>query len=79
MRFVIRLLTCNWIHAFAFADLAPGRCSRNGKTEQVDQLLTIGGTRIKFQFGPTSAGVEAFSPPDLPGACARGSESWPRP
>ncbi|MBA3726603.1 MAG: carboxypeptidase regulatory-like domain-containing protein, partial [Armatimonadetes bacterium] len=29
------------------------------------RVLTTGGTRIKFQFGPTSAGVEAFSPPYL--------------
>ncbi len=29
------------------------------------RVLTTGGTRIKFQFGPTSADIEAFSPPYL--------------
>lgn len=29
------------------------------------RVLTTGGTRIKFQFGPTSADIEAYSPPYL--------------
>jgi hypothetical protein len=29
------------------------------------RVLTTGGTRIKFQVGPTSADIEAFSPPYL--------------
>lgn len=29
------------------------------------RVVTTGGTRIKFQFGPTSADIEAFSPPYL--------------
>ena len=29
------------------------------------RVLTTGGTRIKFQFGPTSADIEAYSPPFL--------------
>lgn len=29
------------------------------------RVLTTGGTRLKFQFGPTSADIEAFSPPYL--------------
>lgn len=29
------------------------------------RVITTGGTRIKFQFGPTSADIEAFEPPYL--------------
>jgi hypothetical protein len=29
------------------------------------RVLTTGGTRIKFQYGPTSADIEAYSPPYL--------------
>ncbi len=29
------------------------------------RVITTGGTRIKFQYGPTSANVDAFSPPYL--------------
>jgi hypothetical protein len=29
------------------------------------RVLTTGGTKIKFQVGPTSADIEAFSPPYL--------------
>jgi len=29
------------------------------------RVITTGGTRIKFQFGPTSADIEAFAPPYL--------------